>query len=122
LVKGNLDCVKILLGYHANVKAVNGCGNTAVHLAARMGKKECLETLLQTGTNKNISCGVYFQVECPVNQLNAKKESPLHLATEQNHANCVSLLLSHNAQDSQNIEVTHHNLQVLILRDLLAYI
>lgn len=107
ILKGNAECVKTLIGYGANVKAVDNCGNTGLHLAGKLGNKATLENLLENGRKINKKY-IEFQVESPLNQVNAEKQTALHLATLHRHQDCVDLLLKHNAQDSQDEEVEKH--------------
>uniref|UniRef100_A0A1B0GL76 Putative conserved plasma membrane protein n=1 Tax=Lutzomyia longipalpis TaxID=7200 RepID=A0A1B0GL76_LUTLO len=48
-MRGNVECINLLLGKGADVKLRNHRGFTALHLAARSASLECCESLLRTG-------------------------------------------------------------------------
>ncbi len=47
-----IKCVDLLLGYGANPNAVSPTGATALHLAAAIGKREIVQSLLKKGAKK----------------------------------------------------------------------
>jgi ankyrin repeat protein len=51
--KGNVYCVKVLIGCHANVNAKDNDGRTALMLAASAGKAESVQDLIAAGADVN---------------------------------------------------------------------
>lgn len=76
--------VKMLLDKRANPFSVDSSGNGGLHYAAGYGRKELVEYLVKTGSS--------------VNQSNAKGETPLAVATTNQHIAVVQLLQAHGAQ------------------------
>ena len=63
---GNEECVRQLLGAHANVNMVNAAGQTALHCAAERGHESIVRQLLDANAN--------------VNMVNAAGQTALHRA------------------------------------------
>ncbi|KAI9162719.1 putative sterigmatocystin biosynthesis P450 monooxygenase stcS [Paramyrothecium foliicola] len=73
--RNNLDFVRMLLSYGADVCSFNHDGDTALHLAARQGHDEIVLTLIQLGANPNVK--------------NRQQQMPIHVAAA--HENPYSL-------------------------------
>jgi ankyrin repeat protein len=77
----DLEICLLLIENGAQVNHTNNYGNTHLHQAARMGKKELVELLLVNGADINIA--------------NDYGERPLDLAIRQGHQKIVDLLTPH---------------------------
>lgn len=78
-----LDILKSLMDKKADPKVVDKQGNTLLHYAAGYGRQQTTEYFLQ--------CGL------PVNQRNAKGETPLDCANRNKHQHIITLLRSRGA-------------------------
>ncbi|KAK5106214.1 hypothetical protein LTS08_000332 [Lithohypha guttulata] len=84
-LEGDLDNLKLLLEYDANINARGGCGITALHMAAERGHLELVAFLLQrTGVNINARC--------------ARGRTPLIYALQKPYRHCALLLLQNDAE------------------------
>jgi hypothetical protein len=81
---GNLDMVKELLKYKAQVEALTNKGQTPMHLAVYSGSIDCVQELLRHGASVNVET---FH----------EKTSPLHIAAEKGFARIAQLLLQSGA-------------------------
>jgi len=78
-----LDILKLLMDKKADPKVVDKQGNTLLHYAAGYGRQQTTEYFLQ--------CGL------PVNNRNARGETPLDCANRNKHQHIVTLLRSRGA-------------------------
>ncbi len=78
---GDIEAVKVLLSYGANVDIGGDIGNTALHDAARLGNADVVKLLLSVGANTNIK--------------NEFGEMPIDLATLNKNLDVISLLEKH---------------------------
>lgn len=76
--KRDIDMVRILLDYGANVDFQNGDGQTALHIAASEGD----ETLLK----------YFYGVRASASITDHLDRTPMHLAAENGHANVIEIL------------------------------
>lgn len=65
----------------ANVNQVDRCGRTPIHLAAELGYAECLRVLV-------LAQGASIDY-----QTKEKQHTALHVAAQQQHPDCVDILL-----------------------------
>ncbi len=106
----------ILIGNKVNLKAQDPNGLTAFHLAARYGRKECLEVLyardatlqeitdnkkntalhLATGCNKPVCVKLLVALNAPTRALDAAGNTALHIAAAQGFTECVQALIDHD--------------------------
>jgi hypothetical protein len=78
-----LDILKLLMDKKADPKVVDKQGNTLLHYAAGYGRQQTTEYFLQ--------CGL------PINNRNARGETPLDVANRNKHQHIVTLLRSRGA-------------------------
>ena len=79
---GYLEIVKLLIQYGANVNAMETIyGRTALAFAAAKGHADCVQYLLDSGAI--------------INETDADRFAPLHLAVKFKHAECVKVLGKH---------------------------
>lgn len=122
---GNIDTVKLLLFYGANVNDVNGKLQTPLHYAAAFATKEILELTLKSGTHpiditgSDDSTPLFFAAEygnfeackyliengANINKRLQSGATPLYIAAQYNRVNIVKYLLEKGA----NIDAALHN-------------
>ena len=88
-VKENLiDIVKLLVENNVNLDFQDEQGETALHLAARYGRDECAQLLLQGTTSHKASTEITE---------NSFAWTPLHIASVDGHLSITKLLIQNNA-------------------------
>ncbi len=88
---GNIDLVKKMLSYGADVNAKNNNGETSLHSASIHGYTEIVKLLLEHGADVNVK--------------NNNGRTALYLASTNRHIETVKLLLGHGA----NVNVKDNN-------------
>ncbi len=96
--KGKLKCLKILIGYKHNVNKRNSDEEqTSCLFMCKNGATKCAKTLFEN----NVSVNVY----------DFKRRTPLHVATEKRHQECLELLIRKggdiNAKDEEDLTPLH---------------
>ena len=61
---GHLECVKLLLAYHADLTVRDKFGNSPIHQAAKFGRKNIIELFLRSGVNINTHNEVFKYLCC----------------------------------------------------------
>uniref|UniRef100_A0A8C6X293 Ankyrin repeat domain 24 n=1 Tax=Naja naja TaxID=35670 RepID=A0A8C6X293_NAJNA len=105
-MKGNVDCLEVMLAHGADALTTDGSGHTALHLSAKHGHPQCVSKLLKcilslfppTAIHGSISC---LEILCDFKaSLNIKDQdgaSPLMLAAKMNHSEPCRYLLHRGA-------------------------
>ena len=93
--KNVLQCLLTHAECNPNVQDIHG--NTPLHIACREGYLECVKLIIETST-----------VRVDFNLTNIKKQTAVHLASENGHRNIAEYLLSH-AECNPNIQDIHEN-------------
>lgn len=112
----NIEIVKMLIRYHANVRKTNHLGYTPLHIAAWNGHLELVRMLLKAGALHDIPTsdlntplalaahGGYLSVmeellplKCKVNNFDKDDDTPLHYAAYNGMTRAVELLIEHGA-------------------------
>lgn len=83
----------LLLRMGANVDARNGQGITPLYSACARGQSAIVRMLIHAGA------------KC--SPMGPNKETPLHIAAQENHVNCVSILLTHGKVDVDLVTRDH---------------
>jgi ankyrin repeat protein len=86
---GDFELVRLLIERNVDVKAVGHCYGTALHAAARFGHLNCVELLVEAGTEIALTAGSF-------------RWTPLHAAVEGQHLAIVQCLLDCGAMQSSN--------------------
>ena len=90
--RGNVDTVQMLLSHGADPNLVDSNGNTALHYAAKWGRRQSVEELIKAGADVNA---------------NGRNGLPLQRAAEKGHLEIVQYLLSSGADISASDEGGH---------------
>ncbi|KAK7505101.1 hypothetical protein BaRGS_00003671, partial [Batillaria attramentaria] len=92
-----VECVKLLIERGADVNATDDIGYTPIHLCARKGNIESMKILIEHGATVD-----FFTHEEDVDEnsraLGYLTIEPLNLAIENNHVDCLRLLLDSGAR------------------------
>jgi ankyrin repeat protein len=86
---GDFELVRLLIERNVDVKAVGHCYGTALHAAARFGHLNCVELLVEAGTEIALTAGSF-------------RWTPLHAAVEGQHLAIMQCLLDCGAMQSSN--------------------
>ncbi|XP_076454959.1 ankyrin repeat and SOCS box protein 16-like [Babylonia areolata] len=95
-----VDCVRLLIERGADVNATDDIGYTPIHLCARKGNIESMRVLIEEGATVDFMTGEEgrAEVEEKSRALGYLTIEPLNLAIENNHVDCLRLLLDHGAR------------------------
>ncbi|XP_013386790.1 transient receptor potential cation channel subfamily A member 1 homolog, partial [Lingula anatina] len=111
---GNPEVIKVLLKYNADPSAADKNEKTAIFWAAENNHVSCLQVLLKNP-----------KVTKLIDEPDRYGNTPLHIAAQLGHINCVKLLMEHNAMvdDKNEDEQTPLHLaamydQPLVVREL----
>lgn len=94
----------------AEIDAIDGDGNTPLHISVRGGRKEICRVLLEKNARSNIK--------------NYDKNTPLHLAVENNSPDIVRMLVVEHSE-LINIRVNFFKLKIIIklkIETIVAYL
>lgn len=112
---GNIETIKALIQYHVNVNQPNNRGVTALHIVAQHSMEDILNLLLEnnadiTATDADKETPLFLAIREKisynveklvsdeiVNNYNAKKDTPLHVACTLGFTDIASILLDHNS-------------------------
>lgn len=99
VINGHFECVRRLLEENASVRATIQHEKNVFHIAAENGMVDVLQVLLDN--DYNITRGM-------INYLSDDKDGfgPIHYAVQNNHPQCVKLLLTRNAFRSLKSSLT----------------
>ncbi|XP_023748522.1 putative E3 ubiquitin-protein ligase XBAT31 isoform X1 [Lactuca sativa] len=93
---GKISCVQKLIEAGANILMFDSLnGRTCLHYAAFYGHSDCLQTILLAAMTSHIAVSWGFSRF--VNIRDGKGATPLHLASRQQHPDCVHILLDNGA-------------------------
>lgn len=81
--KGNLEMIKMLLEFHANIEARNSFQNTPLHEAVWYNNEDCVKFLLDEGAD--------------INARDKYENSPLHKAALNGSSNAAEILVNRGA-------------------------
>eukprot|EP00003_Mantamonas_plastica_P015319 TRINITY_DN2600_c0_g2_i1.p1 TRINITY_DN2600_c0_g2~~TRINITY_DN2600_c0_g2_i1.p1 ORF type:complete len:328 (+),score=68.72 TRINITY_DN2600_c0_g2_i1:159-1142(+) len=90
---GNEDLMIQLLQLGANPHSIDDNGDNVLHIACRTGNSQLFPTLFSSLLQQSTEQLVTF-----VNAENAQSQTPLHIACENGHSDCVTMLLDAGAQ------------------------
>ena len=93
-----LECVQFLVDQGAEVNLHDDIGYTPLHLCARRGSYETMKILIQSGATLNYCNTENSQLSENVKALGYLTLEPLNMAIENNHIDCVRLLLENGAR------------------------
>ena len=101
--KGDLEVVKVLCFFKANILNVTSQGFSPLHFAARHGNEDVVDLLLKNGA-----------VEC-LNMQTREGETPLHIAATKGRINALTTLITNGA----SLEIRDVNNETALLRSTL---
>ncbi|XP_041915287.1 ankycorbin isoform X1 [Alosa sapidissima] len=115
-MKGQAECLAVILSHGADVSVIDASGFTALHLAAKNNHQDCAKKLIQnksvvdsldgsgkTALHHAAACGTVAMVQllcetkCLVNLKDAEGFTPLLLSARHSHADVCSTLLKWGA-------------------------
>ncbi|KAL8177526.1 UNVERIFIED_CONTAM: hypothetical protein K2H54_010707, partial [Gekko kuhli] len=82
-MKGNVDCLEVMLAHGADTMTTDGSGCTALHLSAKHGHPQCMSKLLQAS--------------CPVDVADSNGRTALHHAALSGCISCLEILCDFKA-------------------------
>ncbi|KAM6463620.1 ankyrin repeat domain-containing protein 24 [Liasis olivaceus] len=82
-MKGNVDCLEVMLAHGADALTTDGSGHTALHLSAKHGHPQCVSKLLQSS--------------CPVDVADSHGRTALHHAAIHGSISCLEILCDFKA-------------------------
>ncbi|XP_063147043.1 ankyrin repeat domain-containing protein 24 [Candoia aspera] len=82
-MKGNVDCLEVMLAHGADALTTDGSGHTALHLSAKHGHPQCVSKLLQSS--------------CPVDVADSQGRTALHHAAIHGSISCLEILCDFKA-------------------------
>ncbi|XP_043358400.1 ankyrin repeat domain-containing protein 24 isoform X5 [Dermochelys coriacea] len=115
-MRGNVDCLEVMLAHGADAMTIDSSGYNALHLAAKHGHPQCVSKLLQAscpvdGADSNgrtalhhaavsgcISCSeILCDFKASLNTKDKDGSTPLILAAKMSHSELCRYLLHHGA-------------------------
>ncbi|XP_070788012.1 ankyrin repeat domain-containing protein 24 [Pituophis catenifer annectens] len=115
-MKGNVDCMEVMLAHGADALTTDGSGHTALHLSAKHGHPQCVSKLLQSSCHVDVAdsqgrtalhhAAIHGSISCLEilcdfkASLNIKDQdgaTPLMLAAKMNHSELCRYLLHRGA-------------------------
>ncbi|XP_066492325.1 ankyrin repeat domain-containing protein 24 [Tiliqua scincoides] len=82
-MKGNVDCLEVMLAHGADAMTIDGSGYAALHLSAKHGHPQCVSKLLQAS--------------CPVDMADNNGRTALHHAAVNGCISCLEILCDFKA-------------------------
>uniref|UniRef100_A0ACB8F1E3 Uncharacterized protein n=1 Tax=Sphaerodactylus townsendi TaxID=933632 RepID=A0ACB8F1E3_9SAUR len=82
-MKGNVDCLEVMLAHGADTLTTDSSGYTALHLSAKHGHPQCVSKLLQAS--------------CPVDVADSNGRTALHHAALSGCISCLEILCDFKA-------------------------
>lgn len=92
------ECVQFLINNGASVNLTDDVGYTPLHICSRKGYSEVMKILIENGATINFCSAEDGEVRESSRSLGYLTLEPLNIAIDQNHTDCVRLLLQSGAR------------------------